>query len=66
MPNDLPLRRLVRAAVRMADVLAVPESARTLSDSYLHTFMQCDEELREAAIAYANGLPDHDRERLAR
>jgi hypothetical protein len=59
------LRRLVRAAVRFADVIETPESVYTLSDSYNRAFMACDEEMREAALAYARGLMDHDRKRLA-
>ena len=63
---DPSLRRLVRAAVRMSNVIAVPQGPYTLTDAYTNEFMRCDEELREASIAYADGLPEHDRERLAR
>ncbi len=63
---DSSLRRLVRAAIRLADVLDCPESAYTLSDEYNRKFMAIDEDLREATLAYARGLLDHDRKRLAR
>ena len=65
MKPDPILRRLVRAAVRFADVIETPESAYTLSDGYSRAFMHADEELREATIAYARGLSDGDRKRLA-
>lgn len=63
---DSSLRRLVRAAVQMANILAVRESAYTKSTEYLNRFTACVEALCEASIAYASALPDHDRERLAR
>jgi len=63
---DPALRRLVRAAVKMADIVAVPQGEYTMTDEYTNRFMACDEELREASIAFANSLPDHDRKRLAK
>lgn len=61
---DPILRRLVVAAVRLADVIEVPESAATTTDEYNRRFMAADEELREASLAYARGLGESDRRRL--
>lgn len=60
--NTSELLRLARAAVRLADALAVPERERTKSTGYHR--LHAEEELREAAIAYRKILADHDVRRI--
>lgn len=57
---------LMRAAVRFVGVIEMPESEYTLSDDYNRAFMQADEGVREATLAYARSLSDADRRRLGR
>lgn len=57
---DQSLLRLVRAAIRMRDAIKVNHGPLPA----LAHFDECDQELREAAIAYTDGLSEHDRRRI--
>ena len=57
---------LVCAAVRHADAIEAPEPLRAADPGWNDRFIETDEDLREAALAYARGLSPADRARLGR
>lgn len=56
----------MRAAVRHADAIERPEDLDERRPDWHERFMQTDEDLREAALAFARSLGKADRERLGR
>lgn len=59
---DSPLHRLVVGAVRHADAIELPEAEH--GPDYHERFIATDEDLREAALAFARSLSPVDRKRL--